>query len=171
MNVIDSIQYEKFTSTILPKKTWMGFLTWWRKDEEPPRPTAAEAAEYSPCQPIPQLESYKLLLQQAAAIYVFRNGTAVFSAERLSREQAMELLRQYGPIEVGASSADYRVASIQSPVAGFVVRYAHPQIVSFKSHADYPPDMPIPLAGSMIRLGREMDAYDLTVVSEYSRPG
>ena len=106
-----------------------------------------------------------MLMEDARTIYVFRNGTGVYSGESMSESEAVEMMRTWGPVEVGTPSGDFHVAAVESPVSGFAVRYHHPQIVSVAPRSEYPPDWSKVLAGSMIRLSRDMDSRDLHVVA------
>ncbi len=168
MNTIESIDFVPFHSAVQPPSLFKRLRSWWNKKADQTRPVpSSDPATYSPCQPEEQLGTYRKLLEEASAIYVFRNGTAVWSASQMSESEAIILMREHGPVRVGTPSADFHVAEIESPVSGFAVKYAHPQIVSFAGH--FPPGFNAAAIGSMIRLGRDMDSYDLTIVARYTQ--
>lgn len=170
MNAIDTFEYTRYTSLVERQSLWARFRAWWNKGESGrPLDPATDPATYSPCNPQDQLNEYRQLLEDAKAIYVFRNGTAVYSLEAISESEAVEILKEHGSLRPGTASGDFYVAATESPVSGFVVRYSHPQIVSFAG--DYSPHSPEPLVGSMIRLSREMDSHDLHIVSRYTQDG
>lgn len=89
----------------------------------------------------------------------------------MSESEAVDIMRTWGPVEVGTPSGDFHVAAVESPVAGFAVRYQHPQIVSFAPSSEYALDCSKALAGSMIRLSRDMDSRDLHVVARSKQDG
>ncbi|MDB4614285.1 hypothetical protein OAH18_01210 [bacterium] len=171
MSAIDTLDYTPFTSAVRPPTLWNRCCTWLGlgSAEEAADETEPDSANYSVCDPEDRLRVYKQLLEHVHSIYVFRHGTAVHSAEALSAPEAVQTLKQHGPVQWGTPSGDFWIASIQSPVGGFVVRYSHPQILSFAGNEEYPPDFPVPLAGSMIRLSREMDSRDLCIVAQHQR--
>ncbi len=169
MNTIDTLDYTPFLSTIKPPTFWIRVCSWWSNDtngrgSEP----SSDPATYSPCNPEERLDIYRNLLEDARTIYVFRNGTAVFSTEAMSEVEAANIMKEHGRVRPGTSAADFHVASIESRISGFAVRYSHPQIVSFGGSTDFPPTLPKPIAGSMIRLSRDMDSYDLHMVAHYA---
>jgi hypothetical protein len=167
MNILETLEFTPFLSAIKSPSAWNRFRSWWSKGTNELRTTpASDPAAYSPCNPGERLDAYKRLLEEARSIYVFRNGTAVYSAETMSQADALQIMSAYGPVRPGTPSADFYVASIESPVSGIAVRYAHPQIVSFE---EFPPTSPKLGAGSLIRLSREMDSHDLHVVAHYTK--
>jgi len=171
MNAIDSLEYHSFQSAIESPPLWKRLWRWlsFARRKEPVNETEPESTDYSICDPETRLEEYKQLLEQAQSIYVFRNGTAVYSMESLSAPEAIQLMKQHGVVKRGTPSADFYIAPVQTPNSGFVVKYSHPQIVSFADSEEYPPDCPIAMAGSMIRLSREMDSRDVRIVAQDQR--
>ncbi len=165
MNAMETLQYTSFLSAVEPPSLWKRLRSWWSKGaKDVAAAPASDPAKYSPCNPEERLNAYKKLLEDARTIYVFRNGTAVYSSGAMSEAEAESLMAKHGRLQVGTESADFYVASIESPVRGFAVKYAHPQIVSY---ADFPISISNLAAGSLIRLSRVMDSYDLNVVARY----
>jgi len=105
------------------------------------------------------------LLADAKAIYVFRNGTCVYSNELMPEADAVEIMKEHGPVQVGTPAGDFHVAAVELPLPGFVLKYSHPQLVSFISNEECPSDCPEHLVGFMVRLGRDMDSRDLYIVA------
>lgn len=172
MNLVDKLEYTTFSSFVRPPSVWRRIRDWWNG------PTQTEAAEdekvcqtYSLCDPEERIVAYRKILEDAGSIYVFRNGTAVFSGNLMSEPEAIALLREEGPVVVGTNSADFHITVIEEPIPGFIVRYANPSIISFEPEVKYPLDCPLPLAGNMIRLARHMDSRDLHVVARYHAGG
>lgn len=172
MSIVDKLEYTTFRSVVQPPSVWKRIRDWWKG---PSQTDAAEVEEdckaYSPCDPDERVVVYRTILEDAASIYVFRNGTAVFSTNPMSEPEAIALLREEGPVVVGTDSADFHIAVIAEPIPGFIVRYANPSIISFEPDDAYPLDCPLPLAGNMIRLARHMDSRDLHVVARYHAGG
>ena len=168
MNATDSLHYTPYTSAIQSPSAWQRFRRWWRGNDGVANPDPIDdPSTYSPCQPIDQLNAYRTLLADAKAIYVFRNGTAVFARDRMSKEDAIEIMKNFGRTHVGAPNADFQVAKMQGPMHGFIIKYAHPAIISYVTDADYPPNSELYVVGSLVRLARHMDAYDLHIVASH----
>lgn len=148
-----------------PRRTWRAIRGWLYPPGETEPSTPPNPATYSPCDPEKQLDGYRQLLPEAKSIHVFRNGTAVVSPIGISSEDAVQIMREHGPAHPGSPSADFSVSPLTTPISGFLVEYNCPEIISFAS--DYPPDCPTWLAGSMIRMSREMDAIDLQIVAQH----
>jgi hypothetical protein len=168
MNPLDQVEFVPFTSCLEQPTLLTRFIRWVKNEPAEQEPQLHDdPGNYSPCDPEVKLREYQQILPDAKSIYIFRNGNCVFSKADLTESDAIALLKAHGPIHLGTPSADYAVAILTHPIRGFVVKYDHPQILSFFNADEYPLDCPLPLAGSMIRLSREMDGQDLRVVASY----
>ena len=168
MNATDTLQHTPYVSAIQPPSGWRRFYKWWSgTDTIAKSEPVGDPSTYSPCHPFDQLNAYRILLADAKAIFVFRNGTAVFAGDRLSKEDAIEIMKNFGRTHAGTTYADFHVARIQDPICGFIVKYSHPAIIAYANHTDYPPNSELYVVGSFVRLGRHMDAYDLHIVASH----
>jgi hypothetical protein len=170
MNAIDTLEYERFTSVVESPSLFARLTSWWRARAST-APLSVDPASYSPCDPPARLAAFRRLIQDAESLYVFRNGTGVWSAHPLSEADAVELLRAHGGVRLGSPSADFSVAVADAPVPSFVVRYSHPHIVNVEPVAKFGTSCSRVIAGSLMRLSRAMDAQDLCVVARDSQHG
>lgn len=105
MNTIETLEFTPFLSAIKSPSIWNWLRSWWSKGTDEHRTTpASDPATYSPCNPEERLEAYKRLLEDALSIYVFRNGTAVYSAEIMSEADALYITPANIQTESGGSS-------------------------------------------------------------------
>lgn len=131
-----------------------------KKEPEANRP---DPAKYSPCDPIAKANEYKLLLGNPPTIVVFRNGTCIFSDKPATREEAVELMKAEGPVVHGSRKADFYVGKTKEPLPGTIVRYHHPNIISFVNETEYSLTCPDHVVGVMVRMARHCDSSDLHV--------
>lgn len=170
MNIIDNLEYKTFSSFLDQPSAWQQLCSIFKKKEPGPfgRPILkSDPATYSPCNPMEKLKEYQYILGFASCIYVFRNGTCVFSNENLSEEEAKNIMFEYGFLETGTETGDFYIAIITAPISGFVVKYSSPNIISFANENEFSLDVPFAVVGSALRLGRHMDSYDLQIVSSH----
>ncbi len=96
---------------------------------------------------------------------LFEHGTCVILMEPADdlAAQAMELLRDWGPVHAGASFGDFGV--IELPAGGWAVTGHHPDILTHVGPAEVGPDETSDLSvGLLGRSKRDQDAEDLRVI-------
>jgi hypothetical protein len=135
-----------------------------RKTSPEPETSRPDPGKYSPCDPISKANEYRKVLGSPSTIVVFRNGTCIFSDKRMTREQAADLMKTEGPVVSGTWKADYFVGKIREPIVGTVIRYHHPNIVSFVNESEYPLSCPEYAVGAFVRMARDCDSRDLHIV-------
>lgn len=107
----------------------------------------------------------RIIVGENKSWVMFRQGTCVILSQPepdLAR-QAVELLREWGPVHVGTPSADFDVLNLDDDL-GWVVTCHHPDILNYMPPAAVSsgtPDMVIGLVGRQIR---GEDAQELQVV-------
>jgi hypothetical protein len=134
------------------------------KGNTEPEKTRPDPGQYSPCDPVSKAGDYRKVLGSPFTIAVFRNGTCVFSGKRMTRQQAVDLMKTEGPVVPGTWKADFFVGKIKEPIPGTVIRYHHPNIVSFVNESEYPLSCPEHVVGAFVRLARDCDSRDLHIV-------
>ena len=165
MDPFAQVNFVPFRSAVRPPSLFrpIGGLLQQRKAPER-KEGDPDPAQYSLCDPVAEAGEYRRLLEGMATIAVFRNGTCVFAKGAATREQVIELMKVEGPLEVGSSKADFFVGKIRGPLAGTIVRYHHPNIVSFVNEREYALDCPDHVVGALVRTARHCDAKDLHIV-------
>ena len=136
-------------------------------EQEKSRP---DPGQYSPCDAVLKAGEYRKLLGSPSTITVFRNGTCVFSDKQVTKEEVVHLMRTEGPVVSGSWKADFFVGKMKEPVPGTVIRYHHPNIVSFVNESEFPLSCPELVVGAFVRLARDCDSRDLHVVHYESKP-
>ena len=131
---------------------------------------SSDLGEYSPCDSTSKAGEYRAVLGSPSTMAVFRNGTCVFSHKQLTKDEAVDLMKTEGAVVYGTCKADFYVGKIKEPIPGTVIRYHHPNIVSFVNEREYPLDSPEHAVGAFVRLAREFDSRDLRVVHYESKP-
>ncbi len=126
--------------------------------------------QYSPCDAVSKSDEYRKLLGGTQTFAVFRNGTCVFSEQRIAKDEAIHLMLTEGPVVVGTRKGDFFVGRTKEPILGTIIRYHHPQIVSFVNESEYPLDCPDHVVGACARLARDCDSRDLHIVHYESPP-
>ncbi len=96
---------------------------------------------------------------------LFENGTCVILMEPEGdlSAQAIELMKEWGPVEEGSPAGDFSVITLEHD-AGWVVTSHHNDILTYVGHeglGDDPSDLSIGLLG---RSMRDRDAEALTVI-------
>ena len=96
---------------------------------------------------------------------LFENGTCVIlmEPEEDLSAQAIELMKEWGPVNAGSSAGDFSVITLDDG-AGWVVTSHHNDILTYVGHeesGDDPSDLAIGLLG---RSMRDQDAEALTVI-------
>ena len=96
---------------------------------------------------------------------LFANGTCVILMEPENdlRSQAVELMREYGPVHAGSSGGDFSTINLENE-PGWVVTCHHPDILTYVSEndaGDEPTDVSVGLFG---RSNRDTDSADLEVI-------
>ena len=79
------------------------------------------------------------------------------------RSQAVELMREYGPVHAGSSAGDFSTINLENE-PGWVVTCHHPDILTYVSEndaGDEPTDVSVGLFG---RSNRDTDSADLEVI-------
>lgn len=97
---------------------------------------------------------------------LFRNGTCVFLREpsRDLTDQAVRLMKQYGPVHAGSSAGDFGVVSLRD-YPGWVITSHHDDILTYVTPDEVPGDFVVDFAiGGYGRMKRDKDASDLTVI-------
>jgi len=96
---------------------------------------------------------------------LFENGTCVIftNASGDISNQATDLLKEWGPVHVGTSSADFSVVDLADG-QGWVVTCHHPDILTYVDPEEIGP-APNELTIGMLGRGmRDDDAHDLHIV-------
>ncbi|KAL3476361.1 hypothetical protein BJX99DRAFT_258491 [Aspergillus californicus] len=96
--------------------------------------------EPSPLVPSPAnslIETWRAILDTTTKSWVlFENGTCVILMDPASNsslsEQAIELLKQWGPVHVGSSAGDFNIIELDGePVSGWVVTGHHRDVLNY----------------------------------------
>lgn len=80
-----------------------------------------------------------------------------------SEEHAKDVLREYGPFEVGIDSADFNVMKVSG---GWVVTYRHPDILTFVGDAEVGSEKPDFVIGMLGRQKRADAARKLEITKK-----
>lgn len=96
---------------------------------------------------------------------VFENGTcmALTAPQGDLKEQAIELLKEWGPVHVGTPAGDFNVIKLPDH-AGYLVTSHHPDILTYVSPDEADEETPEMLVGLIGRAKRDQDAQELKVV-------
>ena len=97
---------------------------------------------------------------------LFAQGTCVvfLKGQTDLRAQAIELLRRWGPVQVGTAAGDFNVIHLDAH-PGWVVTCHHPDILTYVSPQELPGNSGSDLAIGLYGRGkRDWDASELEVV-------
>ena len=140
----------------------MSFFDWFRKRASRPEPLPAY---FPPATPLPEV--WRRIIQEETKSWVlFAQGTCVILMEGQTglRAQAVDLLRRWGPVQVGTPAGDFNVIHLDAH-PGWVVTCHHPDILTYVSPEELPGDGGNDLAiGLYGRSKRDRDASELEVV-------
>lgn len=115
---------------------------------------------------------HQIIVGDSKSWVLFRHGTCVIltqpDVDGDIRAQALALMEEWGPVQVGTPSADFNVVELVE-YTGWVVTCHHPDILTYVAPADAggvygaeaPPDYMIGLLG---RSRRAQDAAELNVI-------
>lgn len=109
------------------------------------------------CDPEATLAQFQAILPDSVNIVLFRYGTCVCIEGPLSEENAIQVMRSHGPYKAGDESGDFYVAEIEAPIAGTIVRYNHPALLSFIPREAELAEMSRHVAGIIARGQRDLD--------------
>ncbi len=148
----------------------MNLFDWFRKRATVPAPLSAHAPSATP---LPEVWSH-IIQGDTKAWVLFAHGTCVIFLEPQPdlRAQAVALLRQWGPVQVGTPAGDFNVIHLNAH-PGWVVTCHHSDILTYVSPEELSggggDDLIVGLYG---RGKRNRDACELEVVHvEDRRPG
>ncbi|MFJ6900478.1 hypothetical protein [Streptomyces hokutonensis] len=117
------------------------------------------------------IAAWRRILDGAEKPWVlFEHGTCVLLEEPTGApvEQATEILREFGPVQVATSAGDFRVLELKNG-EGWLVTSHHPDVVTFVATAE--PDDPSHLAVGMLgRAKRDQDGTELRVAHVEDAP-
>jgi hypothetical protein len=107
----------------------------------------------------------RILEGQGKSWVVFENGTCVVLMEPGGdlKAQAIELLKEWGPVHVGTPAGDFNVIALPDH-AGYVVTSHHPDIMTYLSPEEADDETPEMMVGLIGRARRDQDAQELRVV-------
>ena len=98
-------------------------------------------------------------------VVVFRNGSCVVfvGAEDDYQQRAIELMKEYGPVQVGGAAGDFSVVELKD-AAGWAVTSHHNDILTYvgPSEVSQHDDLTVGLYG---RNKRDLDAKSLEILS------
>ncbi|MFG2955148.1 hypothetical protein ACGF5O_15615 [Streptomyces sp. NPDC048291] len=112
----------------------------------------------------------RLLTGSGKSWVVFEHGTCVVVEHPVGdlAEQAVGILREFGPMHVATTAGDFRVLELQQG-DGWLVTSHHPDVVTFVPRDD--PEEPSHLAvGILGRSRRDRDGTELRVVHAEPAP-
>ncbi|MGJ8641751.1 MAG: hypothetical protein ACSHYA_20340 [Opitutaceae bacterium] len=163
---VSEVEFIPFTSAMEQPKPFAWLWKLFKKTDKKEEPKEEfDPATFNPCNPEKKLLEYQSIFPEANTIVVFRNGTAVYSSDEIDIENVFELMSQEGGVVPGTPKADFAVARISEPIPGTVVKYHHPNIISFVSAAEMEVDAPEHVPGYFLRAARDCDSLDLMIVS------
>lgn len=107
----------------------------------------------------------RILAGQGKSWVVFENGTCVVLTEPQGdlKEQAIELLKVWGPAHAGTPSGDFWVVALENN-GGHVVESHHPDIMTYMPPYETGDETGEMLIGLIGRAKRDQDAQELNVV-------
>lgn len=107
----------------------------------------------------------RILEGQGKSWVVFANGTCVVLAEPQGdlKEQAIELLKVWGPAHAGTPSGDFWVVELENN-GGHVVESHHPDIMTYLPPEEDEEGTSEMIMGLIGRSKRDLDAQELKVV-------
>ncbi|GAA5082104.1 hypothetical protein HNP84_009700 [Thermocatellispora tengchongensis] len=110
-------------------------------------------------------EIWRTLLNPVKSWVVFAHGTCVILMDPAPGDlaaQAVDLLREYGPVVPGTPAGDFDVIHLED-APGWAVACHHPDILTYVAPDEVavPDDLRVGLAG---RAKRDADGRELTVV-------
>lgn len=106
-----------------------------------------------------------ILLNPESSWALFEHGTCVVLVEPQPdlTEQALEIMREYGPVGAGSSAGDFSVIHL-SDAPGWVVTSHHPDVLTYVGQEDLEPDASDIAIGLLGRARRAEDADSLKVI-------
>ena len=107
----------------------------------------------------------RILQGQGKSWVVFENGTCVVLMEPSGdlKEQAIELLKEWGPVHAGTPAGDFNVIALPDH-AGNVVTSHHPDIMTYVPPDEADEETSEMMVGLIGRAKRDQDAQELKVV-------
>ena len=108
----------------------------------------------------------KVITEDNKCWVIFENGTCVIIREPKEdlAAQAIDIMKEYGPVHVGTASADMGVIKLVNNL-GWVVEGHHPDMLNYMSPDEFenedPKDFVVGLLG---RSKRELDSESLKII-------
>lgn len=109
---------------------------------------------------------YRKIIKGSQKSWVlFENGTCVILMKPESdlKQQAIELLRQWGPVRIASPAGDITVQHL-SEYPGYMVYGHHPDIIVYVSPTDAGPNAHDAEIGLLGRSRRDKDGHSLQVI-------
>jgi hypothetical protein len=106
-----------------------------------------------------------IIVGEGKSWVLFENGTCVVLSNATGdiEKQAIDLLAEWGPVQVATPSADFNVVDlVEHP--GWVVTCHHPDILTYVGPEEMGPQPAEIMIGLIGRGKRDRDAHDLKVV-------
>ena|GEM_PF-293218 len=107
----------------------------------------------------------RIILGDGMSWVLFRNGTCFIVMEPGSdlRQQAIDSMREWGPVEAGTPQGDFGVTAL-TDYPGFVVTGWHPDMLVYVSPEDAGSNADDLTIGLLGRARRDQDAHELQVI-------
>jgi hypothetical protein len=107
----------------------------------------------------------RIIVGEGKSWVVFSHGTCVVFSDGDGdlTERALGIMRDWGPVHVGGAAGDFSVIALADE-PGWVVTCHHPDILTYVSPDDLPPEPPEVQIGLFGRDRRHEDAQQLTIV-------
>jgi hypothetical protein len=107
----------------------------------------------------------QIILGDEKSWVLFENGTCVIlmAPEADLRQQATELLKEWGVVQSGTPAGDFSVIAL-SEHPGWVVTGSHPDILNYVSPEEVEPDAAEFMIGLLGRAMRDQDAEELNII-------
>ncbi|KAL4879213.1 hypothetical protein BJY04DRAFT_220331 [Aspergillus karnatakaensis] len=99
---------------------------------------------------------------------VFSHGTVVIltspSSTLSPKEQATEIMREWGPVHIGTPAADFNILDLMEEAGGYMVSGHHRDMLTFVPGSDVEDNAERFVVGMVGRGRRDEDGRDLEVV-------
>ena len=108
---------------------------------------------------------HSIIVGEGKSWVLFEHGTCVIFVNAVGdvEKQAVELLREWGPVQVGTDAGDFNVVElVQHP--GWVVTCHHPDILTYVDPEEVGEGAAEVMIGLIGRSKRDQDAHELRVV-------
>lgn len=107
----------------------------------------------------------RIILGEGKSWVLFENGTCVIFVEAVDslREQAIELMKEWGPVHAGGPAGDFSVVNLQDE-PGWVVTCHHNDILTYIGPDEVGEDASDVVIGLCGRSKRGQDAEELLIV-------